>query len=226
MFRFLKLSLGVIVRLLRRRGSLLLENLVLRQQLSALKRKNGRPKLTGLDRCFWIAVSRLWSEWKNSLLVVKPETVVEWHRRGFRLYWRLKSKAKQIGRTPISKELQQLIFQMASENPSWGALDHVIPVNERHLRRLLSDYVHYYHDDRTHLGLRKETPNGRTTCGELRKGDRISASRRFAPPLRTGCINRSTKPILYCDSSNPGEACTRSPVGSHAMANKTPCLLS
>jgi len=121
MFRFVRLSFGVMVRLFRRRGSLLLENLVLRQQVSVLKRKNGRPKLTGLDRWFWVAASRLWSDWKASLWVVKPETVVEWHRRGFRLYWRLKSKAKPIGRTPISKDLQQLIFQMASENPSWGA---------------------------------------------------------------------------------------------------------
>ena len=208
MFRFLRLSFGVLVRLFRRRGSLLLENLVLRQQVSVLKRKNRRPKLTGMDRWFWVAVRRTWSGWKASLLVVKPETVVEWHRRGFRLYWQLKSKAKQIGRTPISKELQQLIFQMASENPSWGAprihgelkmlgfdvaertispalrspwqngvaerwvgscrrelLNHVIPVSERHLRRLLSDYVHYYHDDRTHLGLSKQTPNGRTRTG-------------------------------------------------------------
>ena len=279
-----------------------------------------------MDRWFWVAVRRTWSGWKASLLVVKPETVVEWHRRGFRLYWQLKSKAKQIGRTPISKELQQLIFQMASENPSWGAprihgelkmlgfdvaertisrwmqrqprkpdptqrwlsflrnhreaivamdfftmstvtfhllhcffiithdrrqilhfnlteyptstwitqqvretfpdeagarylildhdgkyglevpaairamgigprhtalrcpwqngvaerwvgscrrelLNHVTPVSERHLRRLLSDYVHYYHDDRTHLGLSKQTPNGRTRTGSCgRKG--------------------------------------------------------
>jgi putative transposase len=74
-----------------------------------------------MDRWFWVAVRQVWPGWKASLLVVKPETVVEWHRRAFRRYWRLKSKAKQIGRTPISKELQQLIFQMASENPTWGA---------------------------------------------------------------------------------------------------------
>jgi putative transposase len=121
MFRFFRLSFGVIVRLFRRRGSLVLENLVLRQQVSVLKRKKRRPRLTGMDRWFWVAVSRMRSGWKASLPVVKPETVVEWHRRGFRLYWRCKSKAKQIGRTPISKDLQQLVFRMASENPTWGA---------------------------------------------------------------------------------------------------------
>jgi hypothetical protein len=92
----------------------------LRQQVSVLKRKNRRPKLTRLDRCFWIAVSRVWSEWKSPLLQVKPETVVEWHRRGFRFYWRLKSKAGPAGRSPISPELQQLIFRMVNENPTWA----------------------------------------------------------------------------------------------------------
>ena len=323
MFRVFKLSFGVITRLFCKRDHLLLENLVLRQQLSVLKRKHGRPKLTRLDRWFWVAVSRLWPEWKSSLLLVKPETVVQWHRRGFRYYWRLKSRTKQAGRTPITPELQQLIFRIASENPTWGAprihgellmlgfdlgertisrwlqrrprkpdparrwlaflrnhreaiaamdfftiptitfhvlycffvvahdrrrilhfnvtahptsawiiqqlregfpydartkyvlldhdgkygldvpgairamgiaplhtalrspwqngvaerwigscrrelLDHVIPVNERHLRRLLSDYVHYYHDDRTHLALGKGTPNKRTRATGIR----------------------------------------------------------
>src|SRR5215469_2820356 len=121
MFRVVSLFFGAILRLLHRRQSLLLENLALRQQVSVLKRKNPRPKLTRCDRCFWIAVSRFWSEWKNSLLLVKPETVVEWHRRAFRTYWRLKCKVRQAGRKPISAELQQTIFRMARENPTWGA---------------------------------------------------------------------------------------------------------
>lgn len=317
MFRFFSLFLGIAIRLVRRRKSLLLENLVLRQQLSVLKRSSARPKLTRFDRCFWIAVSRIWSDWKTALVVVKPETVVEWHRRGFRIYWRLKSKVAKVGRKPVSAELKQLVFRMANENPTWGAprihgellmlgfnvseqtisrwmrrhtrkpdparrwlaflrnhreliaamdfftvptitfhvlyvffvishdrrrilhcnvtahptslwimqqlreafpyeakvkylicdrdakygfevpasirgmgieplrtswrspwqngvaerwigscrrelLDHVITMNERHLRRLLAEYVRYYHDDRTHLGLSKEAPNGRS----------------------------------------------------------------
>ena len=83
--------------------------------------KESATQADQLDRCFWIVVSRIWSDWKNSLLLVKPETVVEWHRRGFRLYWRLKSKAGPAGRSPISPELQQLIFRVARENPTWGA---------------------------------------------------------------------------------------------------------
>jgi hypothetical protein len=84
MFRFFRLAFGVMFRFFRRRGSLVLENLVLRQQVSVLKRKNRRPRLAGMDRWFWVAVRQVWPGWKASLLVVKPETVVEWHRRAFR----------------------------------------------------------------------------------------------------------------------------------------------
>ena len=317
MFRFIVLSFGTLVRLLRARRSLLLENLALRQQLAVLKRRHPKPRIGWLDKLFWVAVRRFWAEWKQSLIVVTPATVVRWHRVGFRLYWRLISRARtQVGRRQTSKEVRELIFRMVAENPTWGAprihgellmlgfdlsertisrwmkraprdpepaklwgaflrnhreaiaamdffaaptitfgvlycffvishdrrrilhfnvtkhptsswiiqqlreafpfesaskflifdrdakyglevpvavrclkinpvrtsfespwqngvaerwvescrrdlLDHVIAVNERHLKRLLSEYVRYYHDDRTHLGLSKETPCGR-----------------------------------------------------------------
>jgi putative transposase len=270
-----------------------------------------------LDKLFWIAIQRFWSGWKRSLILVSPETVVRWHRAGFRMYWTWLSRHRIcLGRKRISKELRELIFKMVAENPIWGAprihgelhmlgfnisertvsrwvrrtprnpetidrwktflknhreaiaamdfftvhtasfkllygffilshdrrrilhfnvtrhptsawviqqlreafpfelshkylifdrdtkfgpeviaavktlgftstrtsyrspwqngvaerwvqscrrdlLDHVIVFNERHLKRLLSEYVHYYHEDRTHLGLSKETPGGR-----------------------------------------------------------------
>src|SRR6266581_7214450 len=319
MFRFIGLCLGTLVRLLRARRSLLLENLALRQQLAVLKRRHPRPRLDLLDRLFWVAVRRFWSGWQQSLIVVTPETVVRWHRAGFRLYWKLISKVRRpVGRRQTSKEIQELIFRMVVENSTWGAprihgellmlgfdvsertisrwmkraprdpeparrwltflrnhreaiaamdfftvptvtfsvlycffvishdrrrilhfnvthhptsswivqqlreafpyqstpkfliydhdakyglevpaairsmtigclqtsiqspwqngvaerwvgscrrelLDQVIPLNERHLKRLLSDYVSYYHDDRTHLGLGKQTPGRRAS---------------------------------------------------------------
>jgi putative transposase len=316
MFRFVRIWFGAILRLFRSRQDLLVENLALRQQLSVLKRRNRRPKLAVLDRLFWVLASCFWSGWKKSLLIVTPETVVRWHRAGFRLYWRLISNAKkQVGRNRLSKEVRDVIFRMVAENPTWGAprihgellmlgfdvsersvsrwmkraprdpkvarrwlvflhnhreaiaamdffavptvtfqllycffiirhdrrqivhcnvtrhptstwivqqlreafpyqsaprfllfdhdqkyglevqagiralritavqtsirrpwqngvaerwvgscrdlLDHIIAVNERHLKRLLADYLRYYHDDRTHLGLWKKTPGGR-----------------------------------------------------------------
>ena len=122
MFRFIGLCLGTLVRLLRARRSLLLENLALRQQLAVLKRRHPRPRLDLLDKLFWVAARRFWSGWQQSLIVVTPETVVRWHRAGFGLYWKLISKARRpVGRRQTSKEIQELIFRMVVENSTWGA---------------------------------------------------------------------------------------------------------
>ena len=122
MFRFIGLCIGTLVRLLRARRSLLLENLALRQQLAVLKRRHPRPRLELLDKLFWVAVRRFWSGWKQALVVVSPETVVRWHRSGFALYWRAISKARRmVGRKRISKEVRDLLFRMVRENPTWGA---------------------------------------------------------------------------------------------------------
>ena len=317
MFSIIAVLTGTMLRVFRTRRNLLLENLVLRQQLTVLKRKRPRPRIAALDKLFWVLARRFWSRWKQALIVVTPDTVVRWHRSGFALYWRVISRARRVtGRRRISKEVRDLIFRMVIENPTWGAprihgellmlgfdvsertisrwmrraprdpepakrwlaflrnhreaiaamdfftvptitfgmlycffiighdrrrilyfhvtrhptslwvvqqlreafpyetgprflifdrdakygtevpaairsmkikcvrtslrspwqngvaerwvqscrrdmLDHVIALNEAHLRRLLSDYVRYYHEDRTHLGLRKETPAGR-----------------------------------------------------------------
>src|SRR6266446_9411256 len=328
MFNFSRLCVGLLARCFRSRRRLLLENLALRQQLAVLKRRQVLP----VDKLFWVLACRLWSDWKKSLLVVTPETVVRWHRNGFRLYWSLISKVrKQVGRKRLSREVRKLIFRMVAENPTWGAprihgellmlgfdvsertisrwmkraprdprpakrwraflenhreaiaamdfftvptitfgvlycffvishdrrrilhfnitkhptsswiiqqlreafpfataprflihdrdakygtelpaairslkinavrtsfespwqngvaerwvgscrselLDHVIVLNERHLKRLLSEYVSYYHEDRTHLGLGKGTPECRTRCetfGSVLSHDRL-----------------------------------------------------
>ena len=321
MFSILRLILGTVRRLFCSRHSLLLENLVLRQQLAVFKRRQSRPKLNLTDKLFWIVARQIWSDWKQFLVIVLPETVIRWHRAGFQLYWRFISRFHgQVGRKRISKVVRNLIFRMVTENPTWGAprihgellmlgfyvsertisrwmrkaprdpelakrwlaflrnhreaiaamdfftvptltfgmlycffiishdrrrilhfhvtrhptslwvvqqlreafpygtvprfmildrdakygtevpaairsmtiqcvrtsrespwqngvaerwvescrrdlLDHVIALNEAHLKRLLTDYVRYYHDDRTHLGLEKKTPGGRIPSG-------------------------------------------------------------
>jgi putative transposase len=333
MFNFSRLCLGLLARCFRSRRKLLLENLALRQQLAVLKRRQDRPTLLPFDKLFWMLACRFWSEWKKCLLVVTPETVVRWHRAGFRLYWSLISKArKRVGRKKLSTDVRELIFRMVAENPTWGAprihgellmlgfdvsertisrwmkraprdpqpaqrwraflanhreaiaamdfftvptitfgvlycffvishdrrrilhfnltkhptsawiiqqlreafpfgaaprflihdrdakygtevpaairslkinamrtsfespwqnglaerwvgscrrelLDHIIALNERHLKRLLAEYVSYHHEDRTHLGLGKETPGCRPRCvtsGRVLSYDRLS----------------------------------------------------
>src|SRR5712671_2340538 len=116
------LLLGTILCLFRGRRSLLLENLVLRQQLVTLKRRRRKPRLTILDKIFWVLAGRFWSGWKQALMVVTPETVVRWHRTGSRMYRRLISRVRtQVGRRPTPKDVRELIFQMVAENPTWGA---------------------------------------------------------------------------------------------------------
>jgi hypothetical protein len=79
---------------------LALENLALRQQLAILKQSKKRPQIPNRDRLFWILLSRFWSGWRETLIIVKPHTVVQWHKKGFKLFWRLKSRRKGPGRPP------------------------------------------------------------------------------------------------------------------------------
>ena len=102
------------------RRDLAVENLVLRQQLAVLKRSVKRPKLTMADRAFWAFVSRRWARWREALIIVKPATVVAWHRKGFRLFWRWKSR-KKGGRPKTNAEVRALIKRMAAANVGWGA---------------------------------------------------------------------------------------------------------
>lgn len=321
MLRTLRLFFGLVQCVFRSRQSLLLENLALRQQLSVVKASCPRSQLTSPDRLFWMVLQKYWSGWKQALIIVQPETVLRWHRAGFKVYWTWLSRHRTaVGRRPVSREVRELIFRMAAENRTWGAprihgelkmlgfdisertvlrwvrkaprdpdstqrwaaflsnhreaitamdfftvptltfgmiyclvlishdrrrilhynvtahptsawvsqqlreafpfdaapkylifdhgsnfnaevfstiksfgiepkrtsfrspwqngvaerfvgscrkdlLDHVIVVNARHLRRLMTEYVRYYHDDRTHLGLDKQTPAGREAVG-------------------------------------------------------------
>ena len=320
MLRLLRLLFGLSLWPVRSRCALLLEILALRQQLAVLKDRHPRQQFATHDRFFWVALRRLWPGWKGALILVQPETVVRWHRAGFKLYWTWLSRHRAaVGRKCVSKEVRELIFRMVVENPTWGAprihgelrmlgfdisersvlrwmrkvprnpepakrwaaflsnhreviaamdfftvptltfgmlycffvishdrrrilhfsvtrhptnawgsqqlreafpygltarylifdratnfgeevvstiksfsiepkrtsfrspwqngvaerfvgscrrdlLDHVIVLNERHLKRLMTEYVCYYHDDRTHLGLAKQTPAGRTAA--------------------------------------------------------------
>src|ERR1700733_9515799 len=102
MLRSLRLLFCLIVRLFRSRRNLLLENLALRQQLMTLKRRNPKPRFSDLDRLFWVMVRRTWAKWREALMIVTPETVVGWHRAGFRLYWRWRSQhQKALGRQQL-----------------------------------------------------------------------------------------------------------------------------
>ena len=335
MLRSLKLLLVPLVQSVHSRRDLLLENLALRQQLGVLKQRHPQPRFAALDKLFWVILRRLWPGWKRALILVQLETVVRWHRAGFKLYWTWLSRHRvRMGRRCVSRGLRELIFRMVAENPTWGAprihgelkmlgfdisertvlrwmrraprnpepakrwaaflsnhrediaaidfftvptltfgvlycffviahdrrrilhcnakkyptsawviqqlreafpydsapgylifdrgsnfdnevvtaiknfgiepkrtsfrsfsqngvaerwvgncrrdlLDHVIVLNERHLKRLMYEYIRYYHDDRTHLGLEKQTPSGREAATNSDADSRVIAMPRL-----------------------------------------------
>ena len=114
--------LATLSSIFRSRAALQLENLALRHQIGVLQRSGRkRPKLTPADRLLWVVLSHIWRDWRSALAIVKPETVVAWHRSGFRLFWTWKVRRGQPGRPVISREVRDLIRRMCRENPSWGA---------------------------------------------------------------------------------------------------------
>ena len=134
--------------LARSRAALHLEILALRHQLAVVNRtRRPRLRLTSTDRLLWAWLSRTWGGWRSVLRIVKPETVVGWHRRGFRLFWIWKSR-RRTGRPGV--------------------------VSEVGLRRVLASYVAYYMRSRTHLALAKDCPIPRAVHGP--SGGRIVAT--------------------------------------------------
>ena len=103
-----------------RHRSLVLENLALRQQLAVYRRTRPKPAIRWPDRLFWIGLRWAWPDWKSALVVVRPATVVAWHRRGFAWYWTRQSR-RRSGRPQVGADIRRLIREMAVANPLWGA---------------------------------------------------------------------------------------------------------
>jgi transposase InsO family protein len=107
---------------LRSRSSLELELIALRHQVAVLRRQRpGRPKLFCADRLLWVWLYRIWPQALHAMVLVKPATVIQWHRKGFRLYWRWRSQSGYPGRPKTCTEVRNLIRQMSIANPLWGA---------------------------------------------------------------------------------------------------------
>ena len=121
MMLLLQVVMNAILSLFKTRQTLLLENLAFRQQLAVMNRSTKRPKLTPSDRMFWVGLSRIWSHWAETLLIIQPETVVRWYRQGFRYYWKWKSRNPGVGRPSVDLAVRGLIRNMSRANPLWGA---------------------------------------------------------------------------------------------------------
>ena len=112
--------LSFCLRILKSRTELQLEIVYLRKQLEILARSSAKPRFRPSDRFFFSTLTDVYSSWTETLLIVKPETVIRWHQRGFKLYWRWKSRSA-LGRPAIPHAQINLIRQMAADNPRWGA---------------------------------------------------------------------------------------------------------
>ncbi len=118
----LTLLLSAVLPSLRDRAALQLELVALRHQLAVLERKRTtRARLTRIDRLFWVWLYRLWPGCLDVVVIVKPDTVIRWHRRGFRLFWTWRSRPRRRGRPQVPQEVRELIRRMSRENPLWGA---------------------------------------------------------------------------------------------------------
>ena len=147
MIRFVFRLVRLLNMALPSRRSLILENLALRQQLAVYKRNAKRPRLRQTDRLFWVWLSRCWSDWRSVVDIVRPKTVVGWHRQGFRRYWRWKNRqrGRKSGRPRVAREVRVLIRTMKQANPLWGAprihgelLKLGFEISERTISRLLA----------------------------------------------------------------------------------------
>ena len=122
LLKVMEVLLALVRALFTSRSELAFENLALRQQVAALKRERPRPPLDDFDRAFWIALKDSFADWADALIIVKPDTVVRWHRDAFRRHWaKLSRRDRHPGRPRISKEVRDLIQAMAKGNPTWGA---------------------------------------------------------------------------------------------------------
>ncbi len=104
----------------RTRASLQIENTMLRHQLNVYQRRQSRPKLRPMDRFLWAWISRIWPGWQETLMLVKPATVIAWRRKRFRDYWAALSQHRGPGRPPVAKEVQELIWKLSGANIGWG----------------------------------------------------------------------------------------------------------
>ena len=121
-----------------------LENLALREQLGIFQRSVRHPKIRQRDRLFWVCLQKVWKEWRSALVIVRPETVLDWQRKRFKRYWCQLSQHKNPGRPRKGSDIRKLVKAMAEANLSWGAprihgelLKLGIEISERTVSRLM-----------------------------------------------------------------------------------------
>lgn len=155
------------------RSDVRVENLALRQQLAILTAKRPRPRTRAADRLFRVALRRLGPRWEEAPVIIEPDTVVRWHRQGFRKYRTWMSRRRRVGRHGTTAEIRALVERMAAGNPTWGA-----PRSARSRYRPQREPV-----AATPRGARRLVP-GRPNASRARQGHAVDASGRLEADSR------------------------------------------
>lgn len=137
---------GAVSDLTKSKAELMAENALLRKQLIILNRQVKKPYFTPLDRFFLVLLVSKIANWKQALLILKPDTLLRWHREGFRLFWKLKSKPNKNSQPKISQETIDLIKEMAANNPLWGAeriRGELLKLNIKVAKRTIQRYLRH-----------------------------------------------------------------------------------
>jgi len=163
--------LGTMIDLARSKSELVAENALLRQQLIILRRQVKRPACTKGDRMLLVLLARMVRTWKQALFIVQPETLLRWHRQGFQLYWKYKSRAGSP-QPKISEETVALIKEMAAQNLLWGAeriRGELLKLGFRVSKRTIQKYMRHVRSTRPRG--QKWTTFLRTHTGQIWAGD-------------------------------------------------------
>lgn len=205
----------------RSKTSLVAENLCLRQQLAVMERKRPRPRFQDRDRRFWILASRWFPHWQNQLLVVTPETVLRWHRKGWKAYWRWRSKpGGRLGRKSIPPEVKALIRRMSAENVLWGQKRiqaELARLGFTVSARTVAKYMRGVHQGEISPGWRRSLAHTLTKSGPVTSSaSRQSSSGRsmsfssFIMPVGKSFMS---EPLVTRPASGPGGKSSRPAVG-------------
>ena len=143
---------GTAADLVRSKSDLLIENALLRHQLVVLRRSSKRPLLTPADRTLLVLLAGRLCSWRHALLIIQPDTLLRWHRAGFRLFWKQKSRRGR-GRPPLPEATVTLIKEMTASNPLWGAeriRGELLKLGIRVAKRTIQKYLRGAHRPRLH----------------------------------------------------------------------------
>jgi putative transposase len=135
---------GIVSDFTKSKADLLAENALLRKQLIILNRQIKKPSFTSLDRLLLVILASKIRNWKQALLILKPDTLLRWHRQGFRLFWKLKSKSNKNCQPKIAQETIDLIKEMAAKNPLWGVeriRGELLKLNIKVAKRTIQKYM-------------------------------------------------------------------------------------